>query len=108
MSGVEFSFQDTGAGDSSGSRAWIAIAVFVTLATVGVILLVRAFGEKDGAKDEAGQPAAEETAGGGAHEEAPPPSAMRESWEARRRSSLRETSASSSSSRSPSMIRSSE
>ena len=92
MSGVEFSFQDTGAGDSSGSRAWIAIAVFVTLATVGVILLVRAFGEKDGAKDEAGQPAAEETAGtpsatprtpGGAAPaaRAPSPADMREASE---------------------------
>lgn len=92
MPGVEFSFQDTGAGDSSGSRAWIAIAVFVTLVTAGVILLVRAFGEKDGAKDEAGQPAAEETAGtpsatprtpGGAAPaaRAPSPADMREASE---------------------------
>ena len=51
MPGVEFSFQDTGAGDSSGNRAWIVIAILVSAVTIGVILLVRAFGEGDGAAD---------------------------------------------------------
>ena len=62
MPGVEFSFQDTGAGDSSGNRAWIVIAILVSAVTIGVILLVRAFGERDGAADGANRPAGEETA----------------------------------------------
>lgn len=62
MPGVEFSFQDTGAGDTSGNRAWIVIAILVSAVTIGVILLVRAFGEGDGTADGANRPAGEETA----------------------------------------------
>ncbi len=62
MPGVEFSFQDTGMNDSSGSRMWVVIAVIVTLVTIGVILLVRAFGEEAGSGNDAGGPAAEEAA----------------------------------------------
>ncbi len=62
MPGVEFSFQDTGMGDSSGSRTWIAIAIIVTLATVGVILLVRALGEEAGPQEGASRPKVEEAA----------------------------------------------
>ena len=44
MPGIGYTFQDTDMNESSGSRTWIVIAAIVTLATVGVILLVRAFG----------------------------------------------------------------
>ena len=44
MPGIGFTFQDTDMNGSNGSRTWIVIAAIVTLATVGVILLVRAFG----------------------------------------------------------------
>ena len=54
MPGIGFTFQDTDMNGSNGSKTWIVIAAIVTLATVGVILLVRAFGD-DGA------PAAEES-----------------------------------------------
>jgi hypothetical protein len=45
MPGIGYTFQDTDMNSSSGSRTWIVIAAVVTLATVGVILLVRAFGD---------------------------------------------------------------
>ncbi len=44
MPGIGYTFQDTDMNESSGSRTWIVIAAIVTLATAGVILLVRAFG----------------------------------------------------------------
>lgn len=44
MPGIGYTFQDTDMNESGGSRTWIVIAAIVTLATVGVILLVRAFG----------------------------------------------------------------
>ena len=50
MPGIGFTFQDTDMNDSSGSRTWIVIAAIVTLATVGVILLVRAFGDESDEK----------------------------------------------------------
>ncbi len=59
MPGVGFTFQDTDMNDSSGSRTWIVIAVVVTLATVGVILLVRAFGADGGEKPAEATPAAQ-------------------------------------------------
>ena len=46
MPGIGYTFQDTDMNGSGGSRTWIVIAVVVTLATVGVILLVRAFGDQ--------------------------------------------------------------
>ena len=45
MPGIGYTFQDTDMNESGGSRTWIVIAAIVTLATVGVILLVRAFGD---------------------------------------------------------------
>ena len=74
MPGVGFSFQDTDMNDSSGSRTWIVIAVVVTLATVGVILLVRAFGGDagEGSADD-GKPApAEKAAPSDAKTKTPP------------------------------------
>ncbi len=62
MSGVEISFQDTGMNDSSGNRTWIVITVIVTLVTVGVILLIRAFGEETEKGKSADQPPAGEPA----------------------------------------------
>ena len=59
MPGVGFTFQDTDMNDSSGNRTWIVIAVVVTLVTVGVILLVRAFGEDGGEKPAEPAPAAQ-------------------------------------------------
>ena len=50
MPGIGYTFQDTDVNGSGGSRTWIVIAVIVTLATVGVILLVRAFGDQTGEK----------------------------------------------------------
>ena len=50
MAGIGYTFQDTDMNGSGGSRTWIVIAVVVTLATVGVILLVRAFGDQTGEK----------------------------------------------------------
>ncbi len=50
MAGIGYTFQDTDMNGSGGSRTWIVIAVVVTLATVGVILLVRAFGDQTGGK----------------------------------------------------------
>ena len=48
MAGVGLSFDDTDDGGASGGRTWLVIAVLVTLATVGAILLVRAFGGAEG------------------------------------------------------------
>ena len=45
MPGIGFTFQDTDMNGSNGSKTWIVIAAIVTLATAGVILLVRAFGD---------------------------------------------------------------
>ena len=50
MPGIGYTFQDTDMNGSGGNRTWIVIAVVVTLATVGVILLVRAFGDQTGEK----------------------------------------------------------
>ncbi len=50
MPGIGYTFQDTDMNGSNGNRTWIVIAVVVTLATVGVILLVRAFGDETGEK----------------------------------------------------------
>ena len=63
MPGVGFTFQDTDMNDSSGNRTWIVIAAIVTLATVGVVLLVRAFGDDGGEKPaNEGKPASTENA----------------------------------------------
>ena len=63
MADIGYTFQDTDMNGSSGSRTWIVIAAVVTLATIGVILLVRAFGDEvDGKPPEAApaeRPAAE-------------------------------------------------
>ena len=67
MPGIGFTFQDTDMNGSNGSKTWIVIAAIVTLATVGVILLVRAFGddgEEKPAKTAQDQPAMEETRNG--------------------------------------------
>ena len=48
MPGIGYTFQDTDMNGSGGNRTWIVIAVVVTLATVGVILLVRDFGDQTG------------------------------------------------------------
>ncbi len=50
MAGIGYTFQDTDMNGSNGSRTWIVIAAVVTLATLGVILLVRAFGGETGEK----------------------------------------------------------
>lgn len=54
MAGIGYTFQDTDMNGSNGSRTWIVIAAVVTLATLGVILLVRAFGSEAEGKTAAG------------------------------------------------------
>lgn len=60
MPGIGFSFQDTEPRDSSSSRTAVVIALIVVAATVGVVLLLRAYGQAAATGNEpAGQPAAE-------------------------------------------------
>lgn len=48
MANVGFSFQDTDLnGSSSGGKSWLVIGIVVTLVTVGVIMLIRAFDNGD-------------------------------------------------------------
>ncbi len=68
MPEIGFTFQDTDMNGSNGSRTWIVIAAIVTLATVGVILLVRAFGDDGDDKPETATLAQSATEGTGNQE----------------------------------------
>ena len=82
MAGIGYTFQDTDMNGSSSNRTWIVIAAVVTIATVGVILLVRAFGDEvEGKPPEAaptGQPAAEASAKQSADSKASPAASRRQ------------------------------